>query len=135
MPVLMLDTQAVMKELQAAGFTEAQVEPVTHAVQRDQDIDPSDLVTKADRQADQVVLKADVRWPRAELNADNQELRSEFELLRQFTKADIDSERQSLRLEIGEVRSDLLKMVIGIVGVQTIVIRSAVACLNRFLPR
>lgn len=42
-----LHTHEVVKELKAAGFTDEQAEAVTRAVRRAQDIDLSNLVTKA----------------------------------------------------------------------------------------
>jgi hypothetical protein len=43
-----IDTHEVVKELTAAGFTEAQAEAVTRAVRRAQDVDLTVLATKSD---------------------------------------------------------------------------------------
>ncbi len=48
MTVVAIDTHEVVKELTAAGFTEAQAEAVTRAVRRAQDVDLTVLATKSD---------------------------------------------------------------------------------------
>jgi hypothetical protein len=48
MTITALDTHQTVKELTAAGFTDAQAEALTGALRRVQDIDLSDLTTKSD---------------------------------------------------------------------------------------
>jgi len=48
MALTTLDTHELVKDLKAAGFTDDQAEAVTRAVKHAQDIDLSDLATKAD---------------------------------------------------------------------------------------
>lgn len=48
MNAIALDTHAFVKELTAAGFSEAQAEAVTSVVQRTRDVDAADLATRSD---------------------------------------------------------------------------------------
>jgi len=48
MSALALDTHQFVKELTAAGFSEAQAEAVTSVVRRTRDVDISNLATKTD---------------------------------------------------------------------------------------
>ena len=124
MAVIALDTHAVVKELQAAGFTEPQAEALTRAVRKAQDVDLSTLATKADLnvvktdlnvlktdldvvKTDLNVLKTDLHVVKTDLNvlkADLQILRSELDKFRLETKTDIDSLRQSTRADIDGLR-------------------------------
>jgi hypothetical protein len=56
-----LETHEVVKELKAAGSTDDQAEAVTRVVRRAQDVDLSDLVTKADLQMGLAATKADLQ--------------------------------------------------------------------------
>lgn len=78
MTAMTIDTHAIVKELQAAGFTDVQAEAVTRIVKQVQDIDQTNLTTKAD---------------------------------------------------LAEAKADILKWMIGCIGVQTIVIIGAVLAL------
>lgn len=48
MTIAALDTHQTVKNLAAAGFTDAQTEALTHALQQVQNIDLSDLAAKAE---------------------------------------------------------------------------------------
>lgn len=48
MAITTLDTHQTVKDLTAAGFTDSQAEALTHALRQVQQIDLSDLATKAD---------------------------------------------------------------------------------------
>lgn len=78
MTTLTIDTHAVVKELQAAGFTDTQAEAVTRIVRQVQDIDQTNLTTKAD---------------------------------------------------LAETKAEILKWMVGCIGIQTIVIIGAAAAL------
>jgi len=106
MAVVALDTHAVVEELQAAGFTEAQAEAVTRTVRKAQDLDLSHLATRAD-----------------------------LSELRHSTKGDIDALRQSTRTGIAELKADLLKWMVGAIGLQTVGAIGALIALPRMLPR
>ena len=133
MAVVALDTHAVVKELQAAGFSEAQAEAVTHAVRRAQDVDLSHLATKSDIQA----LRMEIDGLRAGTKADLDSLRAgtkaDLDSLRTSTKADIDSLRAGTKADIAELKADILKWMVGAIGVQTIAILGALVGLARVL--
>lgn len=58
-----LDTYEIVKELRAAGFSDSQAEAVTNAVKRAQQVDLSELATKADLKQAITDVKVDVlRW-------------------------------------------------------------------------
>jgi hypothetical protein len=85
MTITALDTHQTVKSLTAAGFTDAQAEAVTDALRRVQEIDLSDLATKAD------------------LAAGIADLRSEMKL-----------EFANVRQEMAEMKTELIKWVLGI---------------------
>lgn len=120
MVVVALDTHARVKDLQAAGFNEAQAEAVTRAVGRGRDL--SHLATRAELQA-----------TRVELQAVRDELKADLESLRQDTKADIESLRKDVKAHIAELKADILKWVIGIVGFQAVAIIGGMITVVRIL--
>ena len=81
MAITALDTHQTVKELTAAGFTNAQAEALTQALRQVHQIDLSDLATKADLAA----------------------LRSEMKL-----------EFAEVRREMAEMKTELIKWVLGI---------------------
>jgi hypothetical protein len=133
MPVVALDTHAVVKELQAAGFSEAQAEAVTRAVRRAQDLDVSNLATKAELEALRSEMKTGFQALRSEIESSRTGLKGEIDLLRAATKADIDGLRAGTRTEMAELKSDLLKWMMGAMGLQTIAILGAIVGLARVL--
>jgi membrane-bound ClpP family serine protease len=79
MAITALDTHQTVKDLTAAGFTDAQAEALTQALRHVQQIDLSDLATKADlaavraemaTKADLAILRAELETKMAELKAD-----------------------------------------------------------------
>lgn len=70
MTVIALDTHAIVKELKAAGFNEAQAEAVTRVVQQAQDVDLSNLATKVDLKTDIEALRIAMKADMAEMKAD-----------------------------------------------------------------
>ncbi len=73
MAVTTLDTHETVKELLAAGFTDDQAEAVTRLVRQAQDIDLSNLSTKADLQVLRTELQvglAGAKTDLAEVKAD-----------------------------------------------------------------
>ncbi|MBX9698001.1 MAG: CCDC90 family protein [Acetobacteraceae bacterium] len=129
MAVVALDTHAVVKELQAAGFSEAQAEAVTRAVRRAQDLDLSNLATKSDIQA----LKTDFQVLKTEIDGLRTSTKADIDSLRASTKADNDSLRASTKADISELKADILKWMVGAIGVQTIAILGALVGLARVL--
>jgi coiled-coil family 90 protein len=68
MAITTLDTHQTVKDLTAAGFTDAQAEALTQALRQVQQIDLSDLATKADVADLRKEIKADLALLRAELD-------------------------------------------------------------------
>jgi hypothetical protein len=91
MAVTALDTHQTVKNLTAAGFTDAQAEAVTDALRRVQEIDLSDLATKAD-------LTREVAGIRMEM----------------ATKADLAVLRAELEAKMADLKADILRWVFGI---------------------
>ena len=106
MAISALDTHQTVKDLTAAGFTDAQAEALTHALRQVQQIDFSDLATKAD--LEDLATKA-------ELAA----LRSEMKL-----------EFANVGREMAEMKTELIKWVLGIGFAQV----AAIVALLRLLP-
>jgi hypothetical protein len=85
MAITALDTHQTVKDLTAAGFTDAQAEALTSALRQVQQIDLSDLATKADLAA----TKAEIADFRREVKADLAILRSEMDAKLAELKAEI----------------------------------------------
>jgi hypothetical protein len=77
MAITALDTHQTVKDLTAAGFTDAQAEALTQALRHVQQIDLSDLATKADLVAMRSETKADLAILRAELETKMAEHKAE----------------------------------------------------------
>jgi hypothetical protein len=134
MNMIAIDTHEVVQELKAAGFTEAQAEAVTRIVRKSQDIDLSSLatkndlaVTKADLQRDMGELKLNLAEVKADLQRDLAELRADLQ-------RDLAALRADLQRDLGNTKAEMLKWVIGSIGIQTIVILGAVIALTRTVP-
>jgi hypothetical protein len=69
-----LDTHQTVKELTAAGFTDAQAEALTGALRRVQDIDLSNLATKSDLAELRTIMKSDITDVRREIAETKAEL-------------------------------------------------------------
>jgi hypothetical protein len=94
MAITALDTHETVKSLTAAGFTDAQAEALTQALRQVQQIDLSDLATKADL----ATVKADVTAVRAEM----------------ATKADLAVLRAELETKMAEHKAEVIRWVFGI---------------------
>jgi hypothetical protein len=105
-----LDTHEAVKELRAVGFTDEQAEAVTRVIRQSQDVDLSNLVTKADYQLGLAATKTDLQMGLAAAKAD-------------------------LQIGLAETKSEILKWMVGTIGVQTVIILGAVVALARFVPR
>jgi hypothetical protein len=79
MAITALDTHQTVKDLTAAGFTDSQAEALTQALRQVQQVDLSDLATKADLTAvrAEMATKADLAILRAELETKMAELKAE----------------------------------------------------------
>ena len=91
MAITALDTHQTVKDLTAAGFTDAQAEALTQALRHVQQIDLSDLATKTD-------LTKEIAAVRAEM----------------ATKADLAILRAELETKMAELKADILRWVFGI---------------------
>jgi hypothetical protein len=100
MAITALDTHQTVKDLTAAGFSDAQAEALTHALRQVQQIDLSDLATKAD--------VADVR--------------KEITDLRREIRADLALLRAELDARMAEHKSELIRWVFGIAFAQAALI-------------
>ena len=89
MAITALDTHQTVKDLAAAGFTDAQAEALTHALRQVQQIDLSDLATKADLAAIRVDLHQEISDLRKEMKADFSVLRAELEARMAEHKAEV----------------------------------------------
>ena len=94
MAIATLDTHQTVKDLTAAGFTDAQAEALTQALRQVQQIDLSDLATKADL----VAVKADLAAVRSEM----------------ATKGDVALLRAELETKMAELKAEVIRWVFGI---------------------
>jgi hypothetical protein len=108
MTISAIDTHQTVKDLTAAGFTDAQAEALTQALRQVQQIDLSDLATKADLAATRVDLHQEIV-----------DLRNEMKL-----------EFANVRREMAEMKTELIKWVLGIGFAQV----AAIVALLRLLP-
>jgi hypothetical protein len=137
MAVTTMDTHEVVKELLAAGFTGDQAEAVTRVVRRSQDIDLSNLATKVDLAATKAELRADLAATRADLQADLAATRSDLQAGLAATRADrqagLASTRADLQIGLAETKAEILKWMVGSMGVQTVVILGAVVTIVKMM--
>jgi hypothetical protein len=110
---LAFDSLAYARRLEAAGFTREQAEAL--AAEQAKLLDER-LATKTDLEQTRAMLSRDIEDTRASLSRD-------IEALRLSAKADL-----------AETRADILKWVVGTIGLQTVVILGAVIALARVLP-
>ena len=104
-----LDTHQTVKDLTAAGFSDSQAEALTQALRQVQQIDLSDLATKADLAAVRadMATKADLAAVRADMatKADLAAVRADM-----ATKVDL----AEVRREMAEMKVELIKWVVGV---------------------
>ena len=70
MTVVARDTHEVVKELKAAGFTDAPAKAVTRVVRRAQDVDLSELATKSDLRTEVATVSSSFQIAFVETKAD-----------------------------------------------------------------
>jgi hypothetical protein len=102
--VAAIDTHEVVKDLQAAGFTEGQAEAVSRVVLQARSVDLSNLATKADLAETRAGLQTSIAETRARLET-----------------------------SIAETKTEILKWMVSTIGLQTVVIIGAVITLVRLL--
>ncbi len=131
MAVAAIDTHEVVKELQAAGFTEGQAAAVSRVVLQVRNIDLSNLATKADLA--NLATKAELAETRADLQASIVETRADLAVTRADLQASIAETRARLETTIAETKTEILKWMVSTIGLQTVVIVGAVVTLVRLL--
>jgi hypothetical protein len=104
MCVVTFDTHRIVKRLMEVGFSNLQAEAVTDVLGESRQVDLSHLATKGDLSSTKVELQAEIA-----------------------------STKSELQLALSDTRSDILKWVIGAIGLQTIVVVGAVVMLARAL--
>ena len=104
MSLVSLDTLAIARTLQAAGFSDVQADAVTGVIRDARETDLTNLVTTADFSAGIGLVRSDLKSETARVRLD---LQSEIALVRSDLKSEIALVRSDLRSEIGLVRSDL----------------------------
>ncbi|MCJ2123592.1 CCDC90 family protein [Methylobacterium sp. J-077] len=130
MSLVSLDTLAIARKLQAAGFSDVQAEAMTGVLRDAHEADLSTLVTKVDLKTELGLLKSelgtDTALVRSDLNADSALLRSDL-------KSEIALVRSDLRTEIADTKYEILKWVLSAIGFQTIVVVGAIVALTKSL--
>ena len=104
------DTHRFVKRLTENGFTEQQAE-----VLADEQVSllNSNLATQADVAAIHQDIDALRQETKANIDALRQETKANIESLRQETKADIEALRLGTQADLADMKSDLLKWVMG----------------------
>ncbi len=143
MSLATLDTHEVFKDLQSAGFTDAQAEAVARNIRKAQDLDLSTLATKSDLEELRTSLSAEIASVRADLGAEIASVRADLGAEIASVRADLGAEIASVRadlgaeiakvrlelgLEIGQLRAsmfdikgEMVKWVFGAIGFQTLI--------------
>ncbi len=144
---LAFDTLAYARRLEVAGFSRQQAETLAEEQAKLMD---DRLATKADIEALRLATKADIEALRLANKTDIEALKlatkADIEALRLATKTDIEAlklatnagiREAELRLEgkIETVKADILKWIVGTIGIQTIVIVGAIMALVRLFVR
>jgi hypothetical protein len=98
------DTLKAARDLEAAGIDSRQAEAIVSTIRQSGDA----VATKSDLEAVRIAMSADVEGVRIALSAD-------LEAVRIATRADLDTARSAMRADLAELKSDMLKVAIGIV--------------------
>ncbi len=105
------DTHRFVKHLTENGFTEQQAE-----VLADEQVHL--LNTNLATQADIAAVQREIAAIQRDIEVLRQETKADIEVLRQETKADIEVLRQETKAGLAEVKSDLIKWMVGALIVQ-----------------
>ena len=137
MAITGLDTHEIVKDLTAAGFTEDQAEAVTRWVRKSQDLDLSIFATKADLDAGIASVRSDLSATQTDVEASIAATKTDLETSIAATRADLEARlaaiKAELQLSLAETKADILKWMVGTIGVQTVVILGAVVALSRVM--
>jgi DNA anti-recombination protein RmuC len=139
MTVVTFDTYAVVKELMSVGFTDMQAEVVTRIVRQSQDVDLSALATKTDLQVGLAALRNELQVGLAALRNELQVglavAKSNLAETKSGLEKSLAETRAGLEKSLAETKADILKWMLGAIGMQTVVILGAVLTLARLGPR
>ncbi len=122
---LAFDTLAYARRLEVAGFSRQQAETLAEEQAKLMD---DRLATKADIEALRLATKADIEALRLANKTD-------IEALKLATNAGIREAELRLEGKIETVKADILKWIVGTIGIQTIVIVGAIMALVRLFVR
>jgi hypothetical protein len=128
MSLVSLDTLAIARKLQAAGFSDVQADAVTGALREARESDLTNLVTKSDLSSEIALVRSDLK---AEIALVRSDLKAEIASVRSDLKAEIASDRSDFRTEIADTRYEILKWVLSAIGFQTIVVVGAIVALTK----
>ncbi len=131
------DTLRLAQALRGANFTPEQAEGAARAIA---DAAQTDLATKGDLHEVKAELKAEIASLRTDMTAESASVRGEFASVRADMAAEFSSvraeiasgraewkiEAAGIRAEMRDMKAELLKWIIGAVGLQTIVIIGAI---------
>lgn len=154
MSALAFDTLAYARRMEAVGFSRDQAEAmadeqakiIDERLATKADLEAFRIATKADLEAYSRAMKADIGAVKIDIEAlriatkaDIEALRiatkADIEALRIATKADIEALRIGTKADMAETKSEILKWIMGTIGIQTVVIIGAVLALARVVPR
>jgi hypothetical protein len=118
MALATFDTHELVKDLQAAGFTEDQAEAVTRAVKNAREIDLSDLATGADVAALEMNvagMKTEIAGVKTEISGMKTEIsgiKADVAVL--SAKLDNFAANYATKAELSDMRNDIIRWVFGI---------------------
>ncbi len=108
MVTMAYDTHAAARELQRAGFTDAQVDALVNVTRATASLpDISTLATKVDLKVEVGLLKSDMAELRAELKSEMAELRGELKSEMAELRGELKSEMAEIRAEMKADKSEL----------------------------
>ncbi|TNC11084.1 DUF1640 domain-containing protein [Methylobacterium terricola] len=121
-----LRDKAKLSPDQAEGFAEA----ISEAVQ-------GDLATKADVKASESALRADIKAVetslRAEITSVETSLRAEIKVVANDLRTTEATLRAEIKSQVADAKADIIKWMVGAVGLQTVAIIGAMITLVRIL--
>lgn len=152
MSLVSLDTLAIARKLQAAGFSDAQADAMTGVLRDARESDLSTLVTKSHLSGEIALVRSDLSTEIALVRSDlsteialvrsdlsgeialvRSDLSTQIALVRSELKSEISLVRSDLRTEIADTRYEILKWVLSAIGFQTIVVVGAIVALTKGL--
>ena len=132
MTAVPFDTLKLADRLQSGGFSAEQARTVAGALA--EAVTGSEIATKQDlanlATKDELrAVKADVQAVKADIQA----VKTDIQALRAEVKADIQGVRSELQAGLAETKAEILKWMVGTIGVQTAAILGAAIAIVRLL--